>query len=167
MSKSLGNHIPILAPPDDMYGKVMSLPDKAMGVYFRLVTRWPAAQIEVLEDGLKSGQLHPRDVKMKLAREIVEIFHDERDAIQAEENFVRVFRQGDLPAEMPEYRLQDGQTILDVLEASGLTPTRSEGRRLIGQKGVRLDGEVLGDPNHPFPHPGVLQAGKRRFVRVR
>lgn len=167
MSKSLGNHIPILASPEDMYGKVMSLPDKAMSAYFRLVTRWSLEQIEQFEQGLKSGQLHPRDVKMKLAREIVEIFHNPEAAVQAEENFVRIFQLGDLPEEMPEYTIQNGQSVLDVLVASGLVASRSEGRRLINQKGVRLDGEVLADPNQPFPHPGVLQAGKRRFVRVR
>jgi tyrosyl-tRNA synthetase len=166
MSKSLGNHIPILAEPDDMYGKVMSLPDKAMGDYFRLVTRWSGAQIEQLESGLKSGDLHPRDVKMKLAREIVEIFHSPAAAAQAEEDFVRVFQQGDLPDEMPTYAPQAGQTVLDVLEASGLVASRSEGRRLLSQGGVRLDGETLTDPNQVFPGPGVLQAGKRKFVRV-
>ncbi|HEX9618137.1 MAG TPA: tyrosine--tRNA ligase [Anaerolineales bacterium] len=166
MSKSLGNHIPILAPPDDMYGKVMSIPDKAMGAYFRLVTRWTPQEIAELEEGLQSGQVHPRDAKMKLAREIVSIFHDPEAAAQAEGNFVRVFQQGDLPQEMPEYRLQPGQTVLDVLEASGLVASRGEGRRLVAQKGVRLDGQTLEDPNQPFPHPGVLQAGKRRFLQV-
>ena len=166
MSKSLGNHIPILAPPDDMYGKVMSIPDKAMGAYFRLVTRWTPQEIAELEEGLQSGQVHPRDAKMKLAREIVSIFHDPEAAAQAEGNFVRVFQQSDLPQEMPEYRLQPGQTVLDVLEASGLVASRGEGRRLVAQKGVRLDGQTLEDPNQPFPHPGVLQAGKRRFLQV-
>lgn len=167
MSKSLGNHIPILAPPDDMYGKVMSIPDKAMPDYFHLVTRWSAAEIEALKTGLEEASLHPRDVKMKLAREIVEIFHDPSAAKQAEENFVRVFQQRDLPEDMLEYSLVPGQSVLDVLEASGLVKSRSEGRRLIAQKGIRLDGEMLEDPNQAFPHPGVLQAGKRRFTRVR
>ena len=167
MSKSLGNHIPILAPPDDMYGKVMSIPDKAMPVYFHLVTRWPAGEIEALEAGLEDGSLHPRDVKMKLAREIVEIFHDSQAAARAEGNFVRVFQQQDMPEDMPEYALAPGQSVLDVLQASGLVQSRSEGRRLIAQNGVRLDGEPLSDPNQAFPHPGVLQAGKRRFTRVR
>jgi tyrosyl-tRNA synthetase len=166
MSKSLGNHIPILAPPDEMYGKVMSLPDKAMGVYFRLATRLSAAEIDQLEAGIADGSLHPRDAKMKLAREIVEIFHDQQAALDAEKNFVRVFQKHDLPEDMPEYALQSGQTVLDVLEASGMIKSRSEGRRLINQKGVRLDGEVLDDPNQPFPHAGVLQAGKRRFTKV-
>ena len=166
MSKSLGNHIPILAAPDDMYGKVMSLPDKAMGVYFRLATRLSAAEIADLESGIEDESLHPRDAKMMLAREIVEIFHDQQSAMSAESNFVRVFQKHDLPEDMPEYALKSGQSVLDVLEASGMIKSRSEGRRLINQKGVRLDGDVLDDPNLPFPHTGVLQAGKRRFTRV-
>jgi tyrosyl-tRNA synthetase len=167
MSKSLGNHIPILAPPDDMYGKVMSIPDRAMPDYFHLVTRWSPGEIETLETGLEDASLHPRDVKMKLAREIVEIFHDPQAAARAEQNFVRVFQQQDMPEDMPEYTLAPGQSVLDVLQASGLVKSRSEGRRLIAQNGVRLDGELLHDPNQAFPHPGVLQAGKRRFTRVR
>lgn len=166
MSKSIGNHIPILAPPDDMYGKVMSIPDTAMSNYFPLVTRWPESEIAVLESGLSDGSLHPRDVKMKLAREIVEIFHDPAAAESAEQNFVRVFQQHDLPEDMPQYSLKPGQSVLDVLQDSGMIQSRSEGRRLISQNGVRLDGELLEDPNQPFPHPGVLQAGKRRFTRI-
>ena len=167
MSKSLGNHIPILAPPEDMYGKVMSVPDKAMSDYFRLVTRWSTPEITELESGLAAGRLHPRDVKMKLAREIVDIFHGAEAAERAEKDFVRVFQQHDLPGDIPDYTLQPGETVLDVLVTGGLAPTRSEGRRLVSQGGVRLDGEVLSDPNQLFPRPGVLQAGKRRFLKVR
>jgi tyrosyl-tRNA synthetase len=166
MSKSLGNHIPILAEPEDMYGKVMSIPDHAMGAYFRLVTRWTPQQIAELEAGMAEGRLHPRDVKMKLAREIVSIFHSEEAALRAEQAFVRIFQQRDLPSDMPTYALQPGQSVLDVLEASRLVKSRSEGRRLVLQHGVRLDGETLSDPNQPFPHPGVLQVGKRQFLRV-
>lgn len=166
MSKSLGNHIPLFSSPEDMYGKVMSLPDFAMGSYFRLVTRWSEAEIEALEKGMAEGKLHPRDVKMKLAYEIVSIYHSEDEATRAEANFIRVFQERNLPQEMPEYNLQRGQTVLDVLIAAGLVGSKSEGRRLIDQNGVRLDGEVLGDPNQAFPHPGVLQIGKRRYLRV-
>ncbi|MBE0408130.1 MAG: tyrosine--tRNA ligase [Anaerolineales bacterium] len=166
MSKSLGNHIPILASPDDMYGKVMSLPDQAMGDYCRLVTRWSVGEIAELEHNLDAGLLHPRDLKMKLAYEIVDIFHGDQAANQAQSNFVRVFQRGDVPEEMGEYHLLPGQTVLDVLESGGLISSRGEGRRLIAQNGVRLDGETLKDPNQPFPHPGILQAGKRRFLRV-
>jgi tyrosyl-tRNA synthetase len=167
MSKSLGNHIPLLATPEDMYGKVMSVPDKAMGQYMRLVTRWTPDRIAEVEAGLHSGALHPRDVKMAIAREIVSIFHNEAAALMAEENFKRVFQQKDVPDEMPEYALQPGQTVLDVLIATGLVASKSEGRRLIDQNGVRLDGEVLKQFDAPFPRPGVLQVGKRRFVRVK
>jgi tyrosyl-tRNA synthetase len=166
MSKTLGNHIPLMATPEDMYGKVMSVPDGAMSSYFRLTTRWPTTKIAALEADIAAGSLHPRDAKMKLAQEIVEIFHGVEAAQRAEEHFVRVFRQHALPTEIPEYTLQPGQTVLDVLESAGLIKTRGEGRRLLEQYGVRLDGEALVDPNQPFPHPGVLQVGKRRFLRV-
>jgi tyrosyl-tRNA synthetase len=149
-----------------MYGKVMSIPDKAMGYYFRLVTRWTPPEIKKLEDDLASGHRHPRDVKMQLAREIVSIYHNEADAAAAEEAFIRIFQKGDIPQEMPVFTLQAGQTVLDVLVAGKLVSSKSDGRRMIDQKGVRLDGETLVDPNQTFPHPGVLQVGKRRFLRV-
>jgi tyrosyl-tRNA synthetase len=166
MSKSLGNHIPINSSAEDMYGKVMSVPDKAMSLYYRLTTRWTVAEIAALEQEIATGRIHPRDAKMKLAREITEIFHGVGPASQAEASFVRIFQQGSLPDEMPEYALQTGQTVLEVLMAANLVNSKSEGRRLVEQNGVRLDGQTLSEPNQPLPHPGVLQAGKRRFVRV-
>ncbi len=166
MSKSLGNHIALLSPPEDKYGKVMSLPDKAMSAYFRLVTRWTPAEIANIEGQISEGKIHPRDAKMKLAREIVSSFHGDESAAEAEAAFVRVFQDRKLPEDMPEYTLQAGQTVLDVLDAGGLISSRGEGRRMLQQNGVRLDGETLTDPSQPFPHPGVLQAGKRRFLRV-
>jgi tyrosyl-tRNA synthetase len=166
MSKSLGNHIPLLASPEDMYGKVMSIPDKAMGQYFRLVTPWTPDEIAKLEREMQQGQLHPRDAKMKLAREIVSIYHSTEAARQAEANFVRIFQQGDIPEEMPEYHLKPGQSVLDVLVESSLVSSKSEGRRMLQQNGVRLDGETLTDAAQQFPHPGVLQVGKRRYLRI-
>ena len=167
MSKSLGNHIPINSTAEDMYGKVMSVPDKAMPAFFRLTTRWTTAEINAIEQAVACGEMHPRDAKMKLAREIAEIFHGVEAAAQAEANFVRVFQQGSLPEEMPEFTLPAGQSVLDVLLATGLVSSKGEGRRLLEQNGVRLDGETLKDPHQPFPHAGVLQAGRRRFVRIR
>jgi tyrosyl-tRNA synthetase len=166
MSKSLGNHIPLLSTPEDMYGKVMSLPDKAMGQFFRLVTRWTPPEIAGLERGMAEGRQHPRDVKMKLAREIVSIYYSDEAAAHAEEAFVRIFQRGGTPQEMPEFILSDGQTVLDVLLAGGLVSSKGEGRRLIEQHGVRLDGEVLTDPTQSFPHGGVLQVGKRKYLKV-
>ncbi len=166
MSKSLGNHIPLFSTPEDMYGKVMSLPDKAMGHYFRLVTRWTPHVIADLERSLAEGRLHPRDVKMKLAYEIVSIYHNPEAALRAQDAFVRVFQRGDLPDEMPELVLHDGQTVLDVLVAGNLVTSGSDGRRLLDQHGVRLDGEILTNPNQLFPKPGVLQVGKRKYLKV-
>jgi tyrosyl-tRNA synthetase len=167
MSKSLGNHIPLLSTPEDMYGKVMSVPDKAMGSFMRLVTRWTPDEIAEIEANLISGALHPRDAKMSLAREIVSIFHNEAVALAAEEAFKKVFQQKDIPDEMPEFTLKPDQTVLDVLVAAGLVASKSIGRRMFEQKGVKLDGEILEKFDTPFPHPGVLQVGKRRFVRVK
>lgn len=167
MSKSLGNHIPILATPEDMYGKVMSLPDSAMPVYFKLVTRYTPVQVKAVEDALAQATRHPRDVKMELAREIVSIFHTDQAAADAEEQFKRVFQARQTPDEIPEYALQAGQTVLDVLLATKLVTSKSDGRRMVEQKGVRLDGEVLPDTQAVFPHIGVLQVGKRKFVKVK
>lgn len=166
MSKSLGNHIPLNTNGEDMYGKVMSVPDKAMGLFMRLVTRWTASEIEKIESTLDDNSLHPRDAKMNVAREITSIFYGEKAAKKAEDEFVKIFQEGELPDEMPVYGLEPDQTVLDVLIAGNLVKSKKEGRRLIEQKGIRLDGETLTDPNQNFPHPGVLQAGKRRFLKV-
>ena len=167
MSKSTGNVIPINSTAEDMYGKVMSLPDMAMAKFVRLVTRWLPAEIDAMEQEIKSGILHPRDAKMRLAHEIVSIFYGEADAKTAEDTFVRLFQKGDTPDKMPEYVLQPGQTVLDVLAATGLVASRSDGRRMIERRSVKLDGEVLERFDAPFPHPGILQVGKRRYVHVK
>jgi tyrosyl-tRNA synthetase len=120
-----------------------------------------------MEKALKDGKLHPRDAKMKLAREIVSIFYSDEGALAAEEAFVRLFQQKETPDEMPEYEMPAGATILDVLLGAGLVSSKSEARRMIDQKGVRLDGETLDRGDEAFPHPGVLQLGKRRFIRVK
>ena len=166
MSKSLGNHIPLLSTPEDMYGKVMSVPDKAMGHFYRLVTRWTPAEIEAVESRLADGSLHPRDAKMKLAHEIVSIFHSEAQAQQAEQAFIQVFQKGNLPEDMPEYSLQPGQTVLDVLVEAGLVGSKSEGKRMFKQNAVRFEGQTLSDPDAALPVGGVLQVGKRRYLRV-
>jgi len=166
MSKTMGNSIPIDTNGEDMYGKLMSVPDKAMPLYFRLVTRWTASEVTALEQAIASGKIHPRDAKMKLAREVTEIFHGVQASQRAEENFVSVFQKGSLPDDIPTFNLLAGQTVLDVLLAGNLVATKSEGRRLLEQNGVRLDGVTLTNPNQDFPHAGVLQAGKRRFLKI-
>jgi len=167
MSKSTGNIVPINTGAEDMYGKLMSVPDFAMEKYMRLVTRWSPKEIDSLLKEVESGKVHPRDAKMKLAREIVSIFYGDDEAKSAEVAFVRLFQQKEIPDEMPEYALKAGATVLDVLMEAGLVSSKSEAKRLIDQKGIRLDGDPLERGDAPFPHAGVLQAGKRRFVRVK
>ena len=166
MSKSLGNHIAITGDPKDMYGKLMSIPDKAMGIFSRLVTRWTPDKINTFELKISDGSLHPKEAKMKLAQEIVSIYHGQEEAEKAEAEFVRIFQEQGQPDEMKEYKLQKDQSVLDVLQESGLTESRSQARRLIEQKAVRLDEVALDDPHAAFPGPGVLQVGKRRFIKI-
>ena len=167
MSKSLGNHIPLNSTPEDMYGKVMSIPDAAMPQFAKLVTRWLPADVAAFEQGLTAGSVHPRDAKMKLAHEVTSVYYSIPQADAAQDAFVRLFQQGSIPEDMPEFALQPGQTVIDVLLAASLIASKAEGRRLIDQKGVKLDGETLEKFDAPFPHAGVLQVGKRRFVRVK
>lgn len=166
MSKSLGNHIALLLDPADMYGKVMSVPDKAMGDYYRFLTRFTPAEIAAIESDLASGKLHPRDGKMKLAFEIVSIYQSKAAAQEAQAAFVRVFQRGDVPEDMPEYQLQGEQSVLDVLSASGMVNSRGEGRRMIKQNAVSLDDKKLTDPFAAFPGSGVLRVGRRKFRQI-
>ncbi len=167
MSKTTGNIVPINTGANDMFGKLMSVPDSAMSLYMRLVTRWSPQEIDGFEKDVASGALHPRDAKMKMSSEIVSIFYGEADAISAQESFIKMFQQKEIPDEMPEYDLQEGQTVVDVILAMKLAESKSKARSLIDQKGVRLDGEVLERGDAQFPHKGVLQVGKRKFVRVK
>jgi tyrosyl-tRNA synthetase len=168
MSKSTGNYIGIDEPPEQQYGKVMSIPDEAMPQYYRLVTRFEPPQIAQIETNLKSGRLHPRDAKMQLAREIVSIFHGNAAAAEAEEHFKTVFQQRELPPDMPQYVLSSPTNLVDLMSAACMVSSKREARRLIQQGGVKLDGEVV-DSADTVVEPGqaeVLQVGRRRFVQL-
>ncbi|QGP90790.1 Tyrosine--tRNA ligase [Neomoorella glycerini] len=170
MSKSLGNYIGINEPAREMYGKTMSLPDELMLTYFELVTAVPLEELEAIKQGLADGSLHPRDVKMRLAREITGLYHGEAAAREAEKEFRQVFQLGDLPEEMPEVIVSEARMWLPrLMVQAGLAPSTSEARRLISQGAVKLDGERLHDPEAEIdvPDGAVLQAGKRKFARLR
>jgi tyrosyl-tRNA synthetase len=168
MSKSQGNHIPISSTPEDMYGKVMSIPDSAMPQYMRLITRWTPEMIAGYEDEMQAGTAHPRDVKMALAREIVAIYHGTETVTAAEEHFKTVFQKGGLPEDMEQIAVQGEPTLVDFLAKHGLVKSKSEARRLIQQNGVKLDGRVVGDVNTRLgsANEAIVQVGKRKFVRV-
>ncbi|HLB63710.1 MAG TPA: tyrosine--tRNA ligase, partial [Anaerolineales bacterium] len=168
MSKSLGNHIPLFTTPDDMYGKIMSLPDSAMPVYFQLLLGYTREQLEGLDADLGSGRPHPRDLKMRLAREVVTLFQGGDAARQAEAAFRRVFQERQTPEEMASYPLQPGAVLVDVIVGSGMAESKSQAKRLVTQGGVRMDGEPMADPLQALSleRPAVLQVGKRGFVRL-
>jgi len=169
MSKTTGNVIGIDEPPNEMYGKVMSLPDHVMLDFYRLVTRFWPDEIAAVEAGLVNGELHPMEAKMQLAREVVSRYHGEDTAAKAEARFRRVFQRGELPAEIPVYRPGEPQAnVVALLVEAGLAPSKSQARRLIDQGGVRIDGETVSDIDLTIEvEEGiVVQVGKRRFVKL-
>ncbi len=167
MSKSLGNHIAINDTPDDMYGKVMSIPDEAMWIYYDLVTRLTPAEIAEIRRAVESGALHPMEAKKKLALEITDIYHDPESARAAADHFEVVHQKRDIPEDMPTFKLNGPQTIVDVMVAAHVAGTKSEARRLVEQGGVRLDGERVDSITYEVPsRAAVLQVGRRKFVRL-
>ena len=164
MSKSLGNHIPILAAPEDMYGKVMSVPDAALVIYFELATRYTPSQIEAVKHKLTAG-VNPRDVKMELAREIVSIFYGDAGAQTGEQHFVNLFQKGDVPDEMPDFALGTARNIVDVIVSAGFAKSKGDAKRLIEGGGVSIDGAKIADWKADA-QPGVLRVGKRNFARL-
>lgn len=165
MSKSLGNDIPIQTDAEDMYGKLMSIPDEAMPIFYKLVTSFTPAQIAEVEKGLKDGSLHPRDAKMRLAHNVTSVFYGNEAADSAQNDFVRRFQQHEIPQEVEEYKSRGEGTLIEVMVNAGLAKSKGEARRLIEQRGVRLEGEVVEEVNAPLKL-GILQVGKRRLIKI-
>lgn len=166
MSKSLGNHIPLNTSAEDMYGKVMSIPDKAMPIYARLATDWSPDILDGFLNGLETNTTHPRDAKMQLARGITAVFYGKDAADSAQDQFVAMFQKGDIPDEMPEYRLEAPESLLQVMVKNKLAQSRNQARRLVEQQGVKLDGVTVTDAMLMLDQPCVLQCGKRHFLRI-
>lgn len=168
MSKSTGNHIPVATTAEDMYGKLMSVPDAALNVYMRLVTRWSPAAVQRMEEQLASGALHPRDGKMQVAHEITEVFYGADGAAQGQAHFERVFQRRELPDDMPVLAVVAGTKLVDFVVAEGLVPTKSEARRLIKQGGIKLGGVAVADTELllQLGEATVIQVGKRKFARL-
>jgi tyrosyl-tRNA synthetase len=169
MSQTTGNYIGIDEPPEEMYGKVMSIPDHAMLDYYTLVTRFSPDEVAAVERGLADGSLHPMEAKRQLAREIVSVFYSDEGATQAEAHFKKVFQQRELPSEMPTHRPSVSElNIVDLLVATDLAKSKSEARRLIQQGGVKLDGEKVGSIELmvSIKDGMIVQVGKRRFARL-
>jgi tyrosyl-tRNA synthetase len=171
MSKSLGNYIGINEPADEIFGKIMSISDDLMLRYYELLSDLSLAEIEVLKGDLKDHSLHPMAVKKRLGREIVSRFHGAGAGEIAEENFVKRFKENEIPEEMPQvtFSMIDGVVLLArAMTEAGLTKSNGEGRRAIDQGGVKLDGEKVSDTNLELTAVGeyIVQIGKRRFARI-
>nr|WP_028460327.1 tyrosine--tRNA ligase [Chloroflexus sp. Y-396-1] len=168
MSKTFNNTVDIRMPPAEMYGRIMSMSDEVLPLYFEVLTDVPMAEIHEMKQAMATGQVNPRDLKMRLAREIVAQFHDPTAATAAEAAFIRQFVEREVPEDIPTFTLTAPSGIVDVLVASGLAPSKSEARRLIDGGGVRVDGERVEGYTLTL-NPGanaVVQVGRRKFVRV-
>jgi tyrosyl-tRNA synthetase len=171
MSKSLANYIGVNESPDEIFGKVMSISDDLMIRYYELLSDMPLAEFEKLTSDLKLGLLHPMQTKKILGREIVTRFHGAAAGKEAEENFVKRFRDNEIPDEMPQvtYTLANGSVLLaKAMTDAGMTKSNGEGRRAIDQGGVKLNGEKVSDTNLELAEAGeyITQIGRRRFARI-
>ncbi len=172
MSKSLNNYIGIDEPPNEMFGKVMSLSDEMMWRYFDLLSFRSSAELDQFKADVAVGA-NPRDIKFKLALEIVARFHSETDAENALQAFKAQFQKGRLPDDIEEITLntaadENGMGVAHLLKSAGLCSSTSEAMRMIKQGAVRLDGEKIErtDAHYPVGTEGVFQVGKRKFARV-
>ncbi|MBA3822644.1 MAG: tyrosine--tRNA ligase [Ktedonobacterales bacterium] len=175
MSKSLGNYITLTAEPNDMYGKLMSLPDDAMEPYFEGLTYVPTQELHAFAVKMRAGTVNPRDVKMRLAREVVTEFHDATAAAAAEAAFKRQFQGNEWPTEMPTYPLNEPTSILTLLLEAKLIPSKSAGRTLIAQGGVYLRPQGADGPTERITDATTviaaqagaeLRVGKLKFLRI-
>ena len=170
MSKSLGNYVGIAEPPQEIFGKLMSISDELMWRYIELLSFEPAATVRKWKDDIAAGA-NPRDVKVRFAKEIVARFHSRAAADEAQAEFDQRFREGALPDKMPEITVAapaGGILIAQLLKQAGLTPSTSEAQRMIEQGGVKLDGERVDDKGLKLM-PGrsvIAQVGKRKFARI-
>ncbi|MEN8711415.1 MAG: tyrosine--tRNA ligase [Arenicellales bacterium] len=170
MSKSLNNYIGINDQPGEMFGKIMSISDELMWRYFELLSFKPMSEIEALQKQVSEGE-NPRDVKFKLAREIVARFHSVAEAKAAQDEFINRFRKGEMPDEIAEVSLQAEAGIIPIanlLKNAGLTQSTSDALRMIRQGAVKIDGEKVEDTKLEITVSSthIYQVGKRRFARV-
>jgi len=164
MSKTVGNYVGLTDKPEDMYGKLMSIPDKLTARYCELLTSAPPQEIAAV----KSGELHPMEAKKKLAEAIVKEYHGDDAAIRAREYFESKHQRREIPASAQVYRIAEDLWICELMKQLQFTTSNSEARRLVSQGAVRVDGRTVTDVNFRFV-PGehkVLEVGKRRVARI-
>lgn len=171
MSSSWGNTINITESPDDMFGKIMSLPDGLIAKYFIHCTRFPIDKVNAIEKDMQSGQLNPRDAKLDLAVEVTKIYHGEEAAEKAREYFINTFSKREIPTDIPEVKVDtDTISLTDFIVLSGNATSKSDARRKIEQGGVEIDGKKITDVKMFLDknHDGkVMKVGKIHFVKIK
>ncbi|HTM69173.1 MAG TPA: tyrosine--tRNA ligase [Candidatus Binatia bacterium] len=170
MSKSLGNYIGVSDAPEQMFGKVMSIPDAALWDYWTLATDAPTEEIAAMREACESKKMNPRDAKAKLAKAIIGMYHSAKDADAAEDAFTKVFKNKETPDDVPEMRVAGGdRSLVELLVETKLAASKSEAKRQIEQGGVKVGGAVVKDPMAAIAvgkTPVLIQKGKRHFVNV-
>ena len=173
MSKSLGNYIGIYEEPEQMYGKVMSIPDELMIKYYELTTDIHPDEVDKIKASLEDGTYHPRDAKMRLAREITALYHDEEAAQKAEKQFKAVFQKRGTPEDIPSFKVpediisEEGIDMARLMVEAKLAPSTSQARRLINQGAVRVNGERINEIRiSSLKDQDIVQAGKRKFIKI-
>lgn len=168
MSQSLGNYIGITEGPSEQYGKIMSIPDNLIYPYFEMVTTVDRSTLNQIKKRLNDKTANPRDLKMELAHTIVEMYHGGSKADAAQKNFVRVFQQGGKPTDITEATITKDTPLLDFLVSQKLIPSKTEGRRLIEQRGIKVDDKPVTEIDFILKAKtaATIQVGKRKFIKV-
>jgi tyrosyl-tRNA synthetase len=167
MSKSLKNYIGVTDEPNDMYGKILSISDNLMWRYYELLSSKSLKEIAKLEDGVKNGLIHPKDVKDDLAIELVDRFHGTNKGLEAQAEFIKIFAKKDIPTDMETFTLKAGTWIAQALVDTGLEPSTSQARRDIKAKAVKIDQNIMSDEKLKLEiGEFVLQKGKKKFVKI-
>lgn len=169
MSKSVGNYIGIDEEPASIFGKIMSISDDLMWKYYELLSKRSLKEIEEIRKDVAAGKAHPRDVKMDLAREITETYHGADKAEEARKSFNSVYAKGNFPEDAEAFKIKPGPetTLIRVLTESGLAPSNSEAKRLIREKALSVNGEVMADPSFVLPAGKYnIRLGKKRFLKL-
>lgn len=170
MSKSLDNYIGLAESAQEQYGKIMSIPDKLIIDYYKLITDLSENEVEKIEKSIKSGKVNPRDAKAELAHQVVKMFHDEEEAQKAADEFDRIFKMGEVPEDIKEVKIDTPTCLLpDLLVSSGIITSKSEAKRLISQGGVKVDGETMKNKDSEIKVKDgmVLKVGRRKFVKIK
>ncbi len=169
MSKSWGNVVNITEAPNEMFGKLMSLRDELIPKYLLLCTDWKKSDIDKVEAGMKNGKINPRDAKLMLAEEIVKIYHGDKKATAAKENFISTFSKKEGPIEAISLKASEKINAVDLIISSGVVKSKSDARRLIIQGAFRVNDKVIQSPTNPLNLKGgeLIKIGKKSFFRIK